>query len=91
MSDSGIPAADVLRIATINGARAFGIDDDYGSIEVGKWGDVFVVGANPLDDIRNTRSPIYVVRAGRLHQTAELLKSVEGKLGPTTEEELVDW
>lgn len=91
MNSSGIPVADVLRIATINGARALEIDDDHGSIEVGKWGDVFVVGANPLDDIKNTRSPVYVVRAGRLYQSAELLKSVEGKLGPTTEEELVDW
>ncbi len=91
MCESGIPAADVLRIATINGARALGIEADYGSIEVGKWGDVFVVGANPLDDIRNTRSPEYVVRAGHLYQTAELLNSVEGKLGPASDDEILDW
>lgn len=91
MNESGIPASDVLRIATINGARAFGIDADFGSIDIGKWGDVFVVNANPLDDIRNTRSPVFVVRAGRLHKTAELLNSVEGKLGPTTDDELADW
>ena len=33
---AGIPAADVLKAATINGARALGVDDRLGSIEAGK-------------------------------------------------------
>ena len=32
----GIPLAELLQWATINGAKALGIDDRYGSIEVGK-------------------------------------------------------
>lgn len=35
-----LPASMAIRMATINGARAFGIDDVTGSLEVGKSADV---------------------------------------------------
>jgi 5-methylthioadenosine/S-adenosylhomocysteine deaminase len=38
-----LPAADVLWMATRNGARTLGLDDDIGSIEPGKRADVIVV------------------------------------------------
>ena len=31
------------------------VDDHLGSLSPGKWADFIVLGANPLDDIRNTR------------------------------------
>jgi imidazolonepropionase-like amidohydrolase len=42
LSRSGIPNAVVLRIATINSARAMGLGDRLGSIEAGKWADLVV-------------------------------------------------
>jgi imidazolonepropionase-like amidohydrolase len=36
LNRSGIPPADVLRIATINGARALGVADRLGTLETGK-------------------------------------------------------
>jgi len=51
---SDIPLAEVLRWATINGAKALGIADKYGSIEVGKRsGIVNLTGVN-LDDFTLT-------------------------------------
>jgi imidazolonepropionase-like amidohydrolase len=88
---SGIPAADAIRIGTINGAIAMGIDADHGSIDVGKSADLFVVTGNPLDNIRNTRRITRVIRAGRQYDPNQLLDSVRGQLGPKDETEASDW
>jgi len=51
---AGLTPADALRSATIEAARFTGTVRDYGSIEVGKVGDMILLDANPLTDIRNT-------------------------------------
>jgi 5-methylthioadenosine/S-adenosylhomocysteine deaminase len=43
-----LPATRVLRMSTIDGARALGLADDIGSIEAGKRADVIVVDLNRL-------------------------------------------
>jgi 5-methylthioadenosine/S-adenosylhomocysteine deaminase len=40
-----LPARQVLRMATINGAKALGLDGEIGSLEVGKQADVLVIDA----------------------------------------------
>lgn len=88
---NGISAADALKIATINGARALKIDDDHGSLEIGKVADLVVIRGNPLEQIRNTRNVQTVVRAGEVYDAAELLSRVEGKLGPKSKEQESAW
>jgi 5-methylthioadenosine/S-adenosylhomocysteine deaminase len=39
-SPSALPAYAALRMATLNGAKAFGIDDETGSLEIGKSADM---------------------------------------------------
>jgi len=91
MTYAGIPPAAVLKAATINGARALGIDDRVGSIEPGKLADLYVVRGNPLDDIKVARDIRFVIRDGIAYDPAELLQSAEGKIGPTGPDDHADW
>ncbi|HEY4217145.1 MAG TPA: amidohydrolase family protein [Gemmatimonadaceae bacterium] len=91
MSLSGIPNYAVLKIATINSARAIGLGNQLGTIEPGKWADLVVVRGNPLQDIRRVRMPRLVIRAGRVYDPAVLMKSVEGKIGPASAADTAAW
>jgi 5-methylthioadenosine/S-adenosylhomocysteine deaminase len=71
-SAAALPAATALRMATINGARALGLDEEIGSIEVGKSADLVAL------DLRDAHTqPLYdpvsqlVYAAGR-HQVREV-------------------
>ncbi len=88
---SGIPPADALKFATINGARAMRVSDKLGTIEVGKLADLIVVEGDPLSDIRAARNVRLVVRSGRTYDPAELLEAARGKIGPSGPEELEQW
>jgi hypothetical protein len=91
MTYAGIPPAAVLKAATINGARALGVDARLGSIEAGKLADLIVVRGNPLDDIKATRDIKFVFRDGVAYDPEELLQSAEGKIGPAGPEDHADW
>ena len=52
--DCGIPDAEVLQIATYNPAVFFKIEDQFGSIEQGKFANLVLLDANPLIKISNT-------------------------------------
>lgn len=53
--ESGFSALEVINSATLQGARQLWIDDDVGSIEVGKKADFVVVEHNPLENLRVLR------------------------------------
>lgn len=43
----GFDGATALRLATLEGARALGVEGEAGSLEVGKWADLAVVEVAP--------------------------------------------
>ena len=73
LASAGLPPADVLRMATWNGAQALGIAGEAGTIEVGKRADLVVLESDPLADIANTRRIRYVVLGGAVYRPDDLL------------------
>lgn len=88
---AGLPPVAVLKAATINGANSLNIGDQLGSIEVGKLADLYVVNGNPLEDIKTARNVTLVVKAGGVYDPEALLKSAEGKIGPSGPDDHADW
>ena len=80
----GMTSVEVLRAATIDGARIIGVEQDLGSIETGKLADLVILDANPLDNIRNTVQIDRVMKNGRLYDgdTANQLWPDEEPLAP---------
>jgi Amidohydrolase family len=71
--DAGLPATDVLQMATSAGAQALRRADRVGTLRPGLQADVVVLSADPLADIHNTRRIEWVVQAGVAHRPADLL------------------
>lgn len=65
-------AMGALEVGSLHGARFIGLQDDIGSIKVGKLADLMVLDRNPLEDIRHTKEIRYVMKAGTLYDAATL-------------------
>jgi hypothetical protein len=70
--DAGIPAADILRSATLVPARFMGLGDRLGSLTEGKTASMVLLRANPLEDIGNARNIEAVFLRGRYFDRAAL-------------------
>ena len=70
---AGLPAPDVLAIATIGAARQTHHDRERGSIAVGKQADLVLVDGDPTADIAALRRARLVVCRGIVYDPAELL------------------
>jgi imidazolonepropionase-like amidohydrolase len=62
---AGMTPLEALQTATWNPAKFMDALSDMGTVEKGKWADLILLDANPLDDISNTRKIRAVVLAGR--------------------------
>jgi imidazolonepropionase-like amidohydrolase len=69
---AGFTPLQALQTATINPAKFLDRQNDFGTVEAGKFADLVLLDANPLDDIRNTQKITGVVAAGRYFSRASL-------------------
>ncbi len=64
--EAGVPPMKAIQAATLNVARTFRKDKDYGSVEPGKVADLSIVEGDPLQDIWMTQNVKMVVMDGKL-------------------------
>jgi Tol biopolymer transport system component len=68
----GLTNLEALQTATITAAEGLGMQNDLGSIEVGKIADLIILDKNPLDDIHNSTSVQFVIKAGIIYDIKKL-------------------
>lgn len=84
--EAGMDGVEVLRSATLVGARALGLQDVMGAIEPGKLANLVVLTADPTGDVRNISRIDFVVKrgrrmSGRRHRGTEPAGSSSGSTG----------
>lgn len=70
--NAGLSPIRAIEAATLAPARYFGIENELGTIEPGKYADLVLLDANPIVDINNTRSINSVVKSGKLMSRTDL-------------------
>jgi imidazolonepropionase-like amidohydrolase len=68
----GMTPLEVIRVATLNGAKYLGMDKDVGSLEVGKLADLVIIDGDVLKDIQQSDKISQVMLNGRLYDTATM-------------------
>ena len=74
-NEAGIPANEVLKIATYNAAKDCGLENVYGQIAVGKSADFILIDGNPAKNISDIRRVEWVIKNGRMYSPKQLLAS----------------
>jgi hypothetical protein len=64
--EAGLTPMQAIQAATINVAKTFGKDQDFGTLEAGKVADVIVIDGDPLEDVWATQNVKMVFLAGNL-------------------------
>ena len=64
--DAGLTPMDALRSSTQWAAEIIGLNNQLGTVEVGKLADLVILRSNPLDDIRRTKEVDQVIRGGEI-------------------------
>ena len=75
-AEAGIPAGDVLRIATLGAARVMKRDAELGSIAPGKLADIILIDGDPTRRIADINRVSLVVKDGNVYDTAALYRSI---------------
>jgi imidazolonepropionase-like amidohydrolase len=72
MVAAGLTPFQVLQSGTVNVARHFGVENDAGTVAVGKRADLILLDANPLENIANVERRAGVMVNGRWLSRAEI-------------------
>jgi imidazolonepropionase-like amidohydrolase len=69
---AGIPAPEVLRMATLEAPTVMHMEKDFGSITPGKFADLILVDGEPTANISDIRRIDLVVKNGEMYRPSEM-------------------
>ncbi|MCP9292621.1 amidohydrolase family protein [Gracilimonas sediminicola] len=71
LTESGLSNIDAIKAATLNNAKAIGIEHTHGSIAVGKTANLVVLSGNPLENIEHIRTVVSVFKNGKEYKKTQ--------------------
>jgi hypothetical protein len=69
---AGIPAAQVLRMATLTSAQVSGADKERGTVAAGKLADMILIDGDPTAHIEDVHKIAVVIKGGRVYDPAQI-------------------
>lgn len=78
LHDAGLTNLQVLQTATINPAKFLYIEEDLGTVSVGKLADLVVLDDNPLVEISNTQKIAAVIVDGKYISKEDIGRMLDG-------------
>ncbi len=79
--EAGFAPVEAIQIMTYNGARVLEVDDDLGSVAVGKLADLIVIEGDLIENPETIREVRIVFKDGVGFDSAAVLESVKGLFG----------
>ena len=79
MAEAGLTPLQVLRSATVNGARAMRMPDQLGRIAPGRLADLVILDADPLADVANLARVREVVKDGKFYSPEVLVRPIPSR------------
>jgi imidazolonepropionase-like amidohydrolase len=77
---AGLPPLEVIRAATLTGARAAGQQRDMGSVAPGKLANLVVLSSDPTESLANLRSVVMTVKRGREYERSGYTPIAPGEM-----------
>ena len=73
---AGIPAPEVLRMATLTSAEVMGANKDRGVIAAGKLADMILIDGDPTKNIRDLDKVTTVIKDGNVYDPIAIEKAL---------------
>lgn len=74
MKSSGLSNWQIMEASTINGAKIFDKQADFGSVSMGKKANLILLNANPIENIEHITELSIVINKGQVFTSNELIK-----------------
>lgn len=70
MVEAGMPPIEAIKAATVESARLLGMEEQLGTVDVGKLADLVAVEGDPLADIRQMTRVSFVMKGGQVYRSS---------------------